>query len=139
MKSVLKGLTLAVLTAGFGLAMVPAASACGAALTQPAVIDTGFTTLSQPAVIDSRTTIINQPAVIDSGATILSQPAVLDSCNTCPAVVEPACATAPVYGSAGFWDRPVFLGGTPVNGFIPASEMPRRPFYEGSLFGHGWL
>ncbi|HEY9791497.1 MAG TPA: hypothetical protein V6D22_13935 [Candidatus Obscuribacterales bacterium] len=133
MKSVLTGLTLAALTVGIGLAFAPSASACGNVLTQPAIIDSGFTTLSQPAVIDNSSTILSQPAVIDTGLT---------GCNTLcqPAVVAPACpALAPVYGATGFWHRPLFLGGTPVDaGYLTPNVMPRTGFYEGALFGHGW-
>jgi hypothetical protein len=107
MKSVLKGLTFAILTVCFGLASVPSASAYDV-LTQPAVIDTGF-----------------------------------NSCNTLcqPAVLAPCCpALAPVYGASSFWHRPLFLGGTPVNGaYLSPSVQPRANWYEGALFGHGWI
>ncbi|HEY9791601.1 MAG TPA: hypothetical protein V6D22_14455 [Candidatus Obscuribacterales bacterium] len=92
-----KVLTIAMAAVGIGLIAAPNASACGNVITQPAILDTGFSapvldnTIVQPAVIGASgcSTCADQmmvePAVVaPSCGTTLVQPAVLDnSCGVC--------------------------------------------------------
>jgi hypothetical protein len=151
MKSVLKGLSVAVLAVSFGLSMMPKASAQVLTqpystlpsstagnmdtdvMTQPSVIDNGV--LTHPAVIDN--SVLTQPAVIDN--TVLTQPAVLgSSCGSCntlvqPAVIDSGCNTCGTLVQPAVFDN----GCNTCGGFTGSSILTQPAVFGGYGYGMG--
>ena len=134
MKSVLKGLTFAVLAVGFGLSMVPNAMAydplmqakIGAGVQSAGAVDL----LTQPAVFDNSGTVLTQPAVIDNS--VLTEPALLGgSCGSCNTLVQPAVIDNGCNSCGGLYGGGFYGGGY---GYLNQPIFPRFPMRR-RLFG----